>query len=152
MEPEPTPADPAALAWQTAARRRAIEVFGGHPKWTAIADALAAFFFRPERPPLRFTDMKAIAGALNARFAGDAASFRFDRDDVRVVLNVLGDLADCVFRRFDPETGLPLDAVPAEVVGPLIGASGRAGPEGERAREALNWITIDWRPVAPRGG
>lgn len=148
MKPEPAPADPAALAWQAAARRRAAEAFGGHLKWTASASALAAFFFRPERPPLRFTDMEAIAGALNARFAGDAGSFRFDWQDVRVTLNLLGDLADCVFRRFDPDTGLPLDEVPAEVVGPLIGALGQAGPEGERAREALRRITIDWRPVA----
>ena len=93
-----------------------------------------------------------IAKELDEPSANGTGGTRFHGDDVRVTLELLGDLTDCVFRRYDPATGTALDAVPAEVVGALLGASGQEGPEGERARAALGGIIVDGWPVAPVAG
>ncbi|MCB1793719.1 MAG: hypothetical protein KDJ70_04680 [Candidatus Competibacteraceae bacterium] len=135
--------------WRDAARRRIVAVLGDHFKWTAIVDQLAAFFFKPDRPPLRLSNMQRIAEELSARFAGEIKLASCTVEDVRVVLNLLEELADCRFTRFDPATGSPVGEVSAVEVGTLLGQWGHPGPDGERAREATHWITIDWRAVVP---
>jgi len=62
--------------WRDAARRRIVAVLGDHFKWSAIVDELAAFFFTPDRPPLRLSDMQRIAEELSDRIAVVAARRR----------------------------------------------------------------------------
>lgn len=136
--------------WRDAARRRIVAVLGDHFKWSAIVDELAAFFFTPDRPPLRLSDMKRIAEELSDRFAGEIRPVSCAVEDVRVVLNLMEELADCRFIRLDPDTGGPVGEVSAVEVGAIRGQWRHPGPDGERAREATHWITIDWRAVAPK--
>ena len=136
--------------WRDAARRRIVAVLGDHFKWSAIVDELAAFFFTPDRPPLRLSDMQRIAEELSDRFAGEIRPVSCTVEDVRVVLNLLEELADCRFIRLDPDTGGPVGEVSAVEVGAILGQWRHPGPDGERAREATHWITIDWRAVAPK--
>jgi hypothetical protein len=135
--------------WRDAARRRIVAVLGDHFKWSAIVDELAAFFFTPDRPPLRLSDMQRIAEELSDRFAGEIGSVSCTVEDMRVVLNLLRELAVCRFTRFDSETDGSAGEVFAVEVGAILGQWDHPGPDGERAREATHWISIDWRAVVP---
>ena len=133
--------------WRDAARRRIVAVLGDHPQWIAIVDRLAAFFFTPDRPPLRLSDMRRIAAKMTDRFTGEIGPVSCTVEDVRVVLNLLGELADCRFTRFDADG--PAGEVSAGEVAALLAACRHSGPDGEHARAATNWITIDGWAVVP---
>ena len=93
--------------------------------------------------------MRRIAKELSARFAGETEPVSRTVEDVRVVLKLLESLTDCRFTRFDPDTGGPAGEVSAGEVAALLAACRHSRSDGERAREATNWITIDWRAVVP---
>ena len=135
--------------WRDAARRRIVAVLGDYFKWSAIVDELAAFFFTPDRSPLRLSHMQRIAEELSDRFAGEIGSVSCTVEDMRVVLNLLRELAVCRFTRFDSETDGSAGEVFAVEVGAIRGQWDHPGPDGERAREATHWISIDWRAVVP---
>ena len=62
---------------------------------------------------LRLSDMQRIAEELSDRFAGEIRPVSCTVEDVRVVLNLLEELADCRFIRLDPDTGGPVGEVSA---------------------------------------
>lgn len=142
-------AEPGAALWRDAARGRVAAALGDHPRWIAIADRLAAFFFAPGRPPLRLSDAWRIAGELDLPFEGERLSGSRAADDAVVALLVLGDLTARGYARFDPVTGRETGAVPEAEVAALLARFGHPEPEAARAKEALRAIDAVWRAVAP---
>ena len=132
--------------WQDAARHGSSR-FGRPFQMDRDCGPTGSPDFKPDRPPLRLSNMQRIAEELSARFAGEINGllYRRGRAGCTQPAGGAGRLSVYTVR---PATGSPVGEVSAVEVGTLLGQWGHPGPDGERAR-GDTLITIDWRAVMP---